>query len=200
MHKSATKCNETIDKWCKNKHGASKIIDTFETYHPSWQFDASGTVASPAVSSRQPRPCHVPAASASSHDPLTACVDACRWRAQQLLGAPDPSLPREGAFAGQAPEGYCRCSRYRGIPVHLLLGHFNSPASAWEQNEDRSPARKALMRRRLMRRTTTKLLRTRRPPREVFLMRGGIRSVSAQHIPVLSEKIRLEDGISSMLS
>jgi hypothetical protein len=32
MHKSATKCNETIDKWCKNKHGASKIIDTFETY------------------------------------------------------------------------------------------------------------------------------------------------------------------------
>jgi hypothetical protein len=32
MHKSATKCNETIGKWCKNKHGASKIIDTFETY------------------------------------------------------------------------------------------------------------------------------------------------------------------------
>jgi hypothetical protein len=32
MYKSATKCNETIDKWCKNKHGASKIIDTFETY------------------------------------------------------------------------------------------------------------------------------------------------------------------------
>jgi hypothetical protein len=33
MHKSATKCNETLSKWCKNKHGASKIIDTFETYH-----------------------------------------------------------------------------------------------------------------------------------------------------------------------
>jgi hypothetical protein len=33
MHKSATKCNETIGKWCKNKHGASKIIDTLETYH-----------------------------------------------------------------------------------------------------------------------------------------------------------------------
>jgi hypothetical protein len=33
MHKSATKCNETIGKWCKNKHGASKIIYTFETYH-----------------------------------------------------------------------------------------------------------------------------------------------------------------------
>jgi hypothetical protein len=33
MHKSATKYNETIGKWCKNKHGASKIIDTLETYH-----------------------------------------------------------------------------------------------------------------------------------------------------------------------
>jgi hypothetical protein len=32
MYKSATKCNETLGKWCKNKHGASKIIDTFETY------------------------------------------------------------------------------------------------------------------------------------------------------------------------
>jgi hypothetical protein len=35
MHKSATKCNETIGKWCKNKHGASKIIDTLETYQAS---------------------------------------------------------------------------------------------------------------------------------------------------------------------
>jgi hypothetical protein len=33
MHKNVTKCNETLNKWCKNKHGASKIIDTFETYH-----------------------------------------------------------------------------------------------------------------------------------------------------------------------
>jgi hypothetical protein len=35
MYKNATKCNETIGKWCKTKHGASKIIDTFETYHPT---------------------------------------------------------------------------------------------------------------------------------------------------------------------
>jgi hypothetical protein len=35
MYKNATKCNETIGKWCKNKHGASKIIDTFETYQPA---------------------------------------------------------------------------------------------------------------------------------------------------------------------
>jgi hypothetical protein len=32
MYKSTTKGNEIIGKWCKNKHGASKIIDTFETY------------------------------------------------------------------------------------------------------------------------------------------------------------------------
>jgi hypothetical protein len=32
MHKNATKCNKTQSKWCVNKHGASKIIDTFETY------------------------------------------------------------------------------------------------------------------------------------------------------------------------
>jgi hypothetical protein len=29
------KCNETLSKWCKNKHGASKIIDTLETYQPT---------------------------------------------------------------------------------------------------------------------------------------------------------------------
>jgi hypothetical protein len=38
MHKSATKCNETIGKWYKNKHGASKIIDTFETYQQAKAF------------------------------------------------------------------------------------------------------------------------------------------------------------------
>jgi hypothetical protein len=32
MHKNATKCNKTLSKWCENKHGASKIIDMFETY------------------------------------------------------------------------------------------------------------------------------------------------------------------------
>jgi hypothetical protein len=141
----------------------------------------------------------VSVASASSCGPLTTCVDTCRWRAQQLLGAPDPSLPREGASVGQAPRGYYRCSGYWGIPVHLLLGPFNSPALAWELFEDRSPARKTLMRRRLMRRTMIKLLRTRRRPREVFLMRGRTRSMPAQHVLVLGEKIRSEDGVPSML-
>jgi hypothetical protein len=32
MHKNATKSNEILSKWCKNKYGASKIIDTLDTY------------------------------------------------------------------------------------------------------------------------------------------------------------------------
>jgi hypothetical protein len=36
MHKSATKCNETVGKWCKNLHGASKIIHTLETYQQAY--------------------------------------------------------------------------------------------------------------------------------------------------------------------
>jgi hypothetical protein len=35
MHKNTMKCNKTQSKWCINKYGASKIIDTFETYHIS---------------------------------------------------------------------------------------------------------------------------------------------------------------------
>jgi hypothetical protein len=35
LHKNATKCNETQGKWCKNEHGASKIMDTLEMYQLS---------------------------------------------------------------------------------------------------------------------------------------------------------------------
>jgi hypothetical protein len=48
---------------------------------------------------------------------------------------------------------------------------------------------KTLMRRHLMRRTTAKQLRTRRPPHEPFLMRGRTTSMSAWHVSVLSKKI-----------
>jgi hypothetical protein len=54
MHKNATKCNETLSKWCKNKHGASKIIDMFETYHaPSllWRVCQPQCSLSPAIQS-----------------------------------------------------------------------------------------------------------------------------------------------------
>jgi hypothetical protein len=50
MHKNATKCNKTQSKWCINKHGASKIIDTFEMYHQAHvkeRQEALGVVTSP---------------------------------------------------------------------------------------------------------------------------------------------------------
>jgi hypothetical protein len=50
-----------------------------------------------------------------------------------------------------------------------------------------------------MRRTMAKLLRTKRPPRETFLVRRRTTSTSAQHVPALGEKIWSEDGIPSML-
>jgi hypothetical protein len=55
------------------------------------------------------------------------------------------------------------------------------------------------MRRSLMRRTTDKLLRTRRPPHEFFLMREGTTSMSARHVSMVSKKIRAEDCIPSTL-
>jgi hypothetical protein len=47
MYKNATKCNETIGKWCKTKHGASKIIDTFEMYQaaPPYCLNASSRLS-----------------------------------------------------------------------------------------------------------------------------------------------------------
>jgi hypothetical protein len=49
MHKSATKCNETLGKWCKNKHGASKIMDTLETYQESLPEAFSTTMVASGV-------------------------------------------------------------------------------------------------------------------------------------------------------
>jgi hypothetical protein len=43
MHKNTMKCNETLSKWCKNKHRVSKIIDTFETYQQDRTPPALGT-------------------------------------------------------------------------------------------------------------------------------------------------------------
>jgi hypothetical protein len=44
MHKNAMKCNKTQSKWCIKKHGASKIIDTFETYQTcAWPLGWRGT-------------------------------------------------------------------------------------------------------------------------------------------------------------
>jgi hypothetical protein len=52
MHKNTTKCIKTQSKWCINKHGASKIIDTFKTYQGAWTLRVAGSNPS-SSSSRQ---------------------------------------------------------------------------------------------------------------------------------------------------
>jgi hypothetical protein len=39
---------------------------------------------------------------------------------------------------GRALGGYCRCSGYRGIPAHLLLGLIIGPSSAQGRIDDPS--------------------------------------------------------------
>jgi hypothetical protein len=47
MHKNTTKYNETLSKWCKNKHEASKIIDTLETYQDALEASLAVTINNP---------------------------------------------------------------------------------------------------------------------------------------------------------
>jgi hypothetical protein len=57
MHKNATKCNKTLSKWCKNKHGASKIIDMFERFQ-RWELiwpEMKGVPAAPWYSRTEAR-------------------------------------------------------------------------------------------------------------------------------------------------
>jgi hypothetical protein len=57
MHKNAMKCNETLSKWGKNKHGASKIIDTLETYQGATNTAASSVYKE--VRKMVPLPCNL---------------------------------------------------------------------------------------------------------------------------------------------
>jgi hypothetical protein len=74
MHKSATKCNETLGKWCKNKHGASKIIDTLETYHPPHGINTQ----TPSFSLSSSVPLIL-------HRPTTTYNHRCFWFLHKLL-------------------------------------------------------------------------------------------------------------------
>jgi hypothetical protein len=53
-----TKCNGTPNKWCKNKHGASKVIDTLETYQSpsSWEPQEEGMMSTAASFSLSKKP------------------------------------------------------------------------------------------------------------------------------------------------
>jgi hypothetical protein len=78
---------------------------------------------------RQLRGRHVPTTSTSSHGPLTAQLTRAVGGPNSFWG-PWPFAPSRGRIAGRAPGGYCRCSGYRGIPVHHLLGPIIGPSSA----------------------------------------------------------------------
>jgi hypothetical protein len=54
MHKNVTKCNETLSKWCKNKHRVSKIIDTFEMYQQAEAGDSGPQGSETPVCLAQP--------------------------------------------------------------------------------------------------------------------------------------------------
>jgi hypothetical protein len=118
-----------------------------------WRVDASETAASLAVSSHQLRPCRVSRVSASSHGPLTARLTRAIG-GPSSFGGPRPFASSRGRVMGRAPGGYCRCSGYRGIPEHLLLGL--SSAHLQPRGESTTQAtEKTLTRRRLVRRTMT---------------------------------------------
>jgi hypothetical protein len=135
MHKNATKCNKTLNKWCINKHGASKIIDTFETYHSSrrrqvWRWRRP-PVAIP-LSGRVPGRASGPSRSRVDDDGRSWCVSG------KLIGY--LGFSRRGVFIGEgaASEVDQGGLTYRGrgpragriallcgrpvAPLHLLFG------------------------------------------------------------------------------
>jgi hypothetical protein len=80
MHKNATKCNETLNKWCKNKYGASKIMDTLETYQKS-------SSVAPCISNFGSAPCKV-SFDASSGNPTHGGERGHRLRLKTLQASP----------------------------------------------------------------------------------------------------------------
>jgi hypothetical protein len=92
MHKNAMKCNETLSKWCKNKHGASKIIDTFETYQGADIAATSGDGVAKTPPSAGPRRIRV-------EEALTAArFSAPRGGGPTRRGPPAPGAPTSGTF------------------------------------------------------------------------------------------------------
>jgi hypothetical protein len=118
------KCNETIGKWCKNKHGASKIIDTLETYHLVTPVPAESAPlpmlacchgSNPSVPASPttftPRPVHRPRSYLEAlHTPATPPLPFTPKRS--------PLLSLSGCFCCLSPRHFVReCRdpiRYRG--------------------------------------------------------------------------------------
>jgi hypothetical protein len=106
MHKNTTKCNKTLSKWCNNKHGASKIIDTFETYQSHRGVGLVEVV--PSVRDKPPQHVGLPPPQWLGGEPPEAPHRACYqgscpwllgvWPARPLV----TRLPRQGLLPGWA--------------------------------------------------------------------------------------------------
>jgi hypothetical protein len=147
--------------------------------------DASGTTASPAVSSHQLRPRHVPATSASSHGPLTAQLTCAVGGPSSFWGAPAlRPLKRVRSRAGLP----------RATVGVLDTGVFRSTcswASSTAQLRPRVQPRpklleKTLMRWRLMRRTTAKAAKDQKTSSRARAGEGR------SHVHVSSARLRAE--------
>jgi hypothetical protein len=94
MHKSATKCNETLGKWCQNKHGASKIIDTLETYQPPRRASRMRLACRFAKATSSPSSLNKLNAEAapSFYGPLACIATACKLAVKPATTAPKRGL------------------------------------------------------------------------------------------------------------
>jgi hypothetical protein len=96
MHKLATKCNETLGKWCKNKHGTSKIVDTLETYQP---------IALAATMLVKPNLANMPA----RHDCVSGAWNANDTYRDTCAGTTCPMpQPWHGPHRNRSASGTCR--------------------------------------------------------------------------------------------
>jgi hypothetical protein len=133
MYKNATKCNETIGKWCKNKHGASKIIDTFETYQ---KLTANRRCTSKSAYQAclqdlydlgEPKPRQV--------SPITKQIHAQVWKNKKIipriqafawcfLGRAIPTGASARKYSKHISKLYCRCDLEEDdfhLFLHVLL-------------------------------------------------------------------------------
>jgi hypothetical protein len=103
------------------------------------------------------------------------------------VGAPDPSLPRQGVFAGQAPGGLLSVYWIPGYPGPPAPGPLQRPSFGVGAQTRPKPSKEDPHEEAPHEENDDKPLRTRRPPCEGLLMRGGTRSAIAQHDPALAK-------------
>jgi hypothetical protein len=123
MHKNATKCKQKTKQLVKNKHGASKNIDTFATYHlPTTAHLGRDTWADPTPLMTRP----VVSFSVSSSSPIRAESPAARSSAPNLMGdldgCPEEPPPRAPDRTGEAMEvPPCRTPRAQTAREDLAI-------------------------------------------------------------------------------